>query len=341
MRTFAMRNYVLTLMAVLVFTVVPAAGQAKKAGWTPPSTPDGQPDLQGVWTNSTFTPLQRPKELAGKEFYTEAELALIQKEQRNRYHEDYEEGKGQAAANHTGIAGNPADDVHYDFAQYGLDRLQSTVAWNPRTSLIVGAEGTIPPLTPEARKRIADRQAQARGHEFDSAKNRPLESRCIARAAVGPPLLPTGYNSNLQIVQGKGYVAIEAEEIHDVRVIPLDGRPHIPNNIRQWYGDSVGHWEGNTLVIDTTNFTDQIPFAGAQNLHVVERITRTDADTIIYQFTVEDPGMWVKPWSGEIPIKKMAGQLYEYACHEANYPLENTLRGARVTEAEAAKKTAK
>jgi hypothetical protein len=230
--------------------------------------------------------------------------------------------------------------VHYDHAQFGLDWLQSRVAWNRRTSLIVGPEGTIPPLTPEARKRLAEIAAKEKGHEFDGPENRPLAARCIARPSAGPPLLPTRYNSNLQIVQGPGYVAIEVEEIHDVRIIPLDGRPHLPKNIHQWMGDSVGHWEGNTLVIDTTNFTDLNPFPGAQNLHVIERITRADEDTILYEFTVEDPGMWIKPWSGEVPIKKMSGQLYEYACHEANYGLANTLRGARVAEAEAAAKKA-
>jgi hypothetical protein len=321
-------------VAVLVFAVLPAAGQAAKGKWTQPRTPDGQPDLHGVWTNNTVTPLQRPKEFGSKEFYTEAELAEIERQQHDRLRRDYDEGQGQAPTNHSGIAGAPADDVHYDFAQFGLDRLQSTVAWNRRTSLIVGPEGTIPPLTPEARKKLAEREAKEKGHEFDSAAHRPLEARCIARAGVGPPLLPSGYNSNLQIVQGSGYVAIEAEEIHDVRIIPLDGRPHLPKNIRQWLGDSVGHWEGDTLVIDTTNFTDLTPFPGAQNLHVVERITRTEEDTILYQFTVEDPGMWIRPWSGEVLIKKMSGQLYEYACHEANYGLANTLRGARLAEAE-------
>jgi len=146
-------------------------------------------------------------------------------------------------------------------------------------------------------------------------------------------LLPSAYNSNLQIVQGAGYVAIETEMIHDVRIIPTDGRPHIPESIHQWYGDSVGHWEDNTLVIDTTNFSDQNPFPGAQNLHVTERFTRVDAETILYQFTVEDPGMWAAPWSGELPIDKISGHLYEYACHEANYGLINTLHGARVAEA--------
>jgi hypothetical protein len=231
--------------------------------------------------------------------------------------------------------------VHYDFAQFGLDRGQAKMVWNRRTSLITGPEGTMPPMTPEARKRIAEVAAKNKGHELDGPENRPLGARCLARANVGPPMLPSAYNSNLQIVQGAGSVAIDTEMIHDTRIIPTDGRPHISNGIRLWYGDSVGHWEGNTLVVDTTNFNDQNPFPGAQNLHVVERLTRVDPDTILYQFTVEDPGMWTKPWSGELPITKIQGQVYEYACHEANYPLANTLRGARVAEQEAAKKAAK
>jgi len=336
-------------MAALLLATVPAAGQttaaqkAKTAAavnrrWTPPRTPDGQPDLQGVWTNNSVTPLQRPKELAGKEYYTEAELAQLQQREHDRLALD--DVEGEPPANHSGVEGAPAENVHYDHAQFGLDWLQSKVAWNRRTSLIVGPEGTIPPLTPEARKRLAEIAAKEKGHEFDGPENRPLAARCIARPSAGPPLLPTRYNSNLQIVQGPGYVAIEAEEIHDVRIIPLDGRPHLPKNIHQWMGDSVGHWEGNTLVIDTTNFTDLNPFPGAQNLHVIERITRADEDTILYEFTVEDPGMWTKPWSGEVPIKKISGQLYEYACHEANYGLANTLHGARVAEAQAAAKEA-
>lgn len=306
--------------------------------WTPPRTADGQPDLQGVWTNNTVTPLERPKQLAAREFYTEDELRALAKQERERLEKI--ESEGQPPANHSGVEGAAADDVHYDFSQFGLDRGQSKLAWNRRTSIIVGPEGTIPPLTPEARARVAERRAKAKGHEFDGPENFSLGARCIARPNV-VPLLPTAYNSNLQIVQGAGYVAIEAEEIHDVRIIPTDGRPHIPKSIRQWYGDSVGHWEGNTLVIDTTNFTDLSPFPGAQNLHMVERLTRADAETILYQFTVEDSGMWTKSWSGELPITKIDGQLYEYACHEANYPLANTLRGARVAEAEAAKKSAK
>ena len=345
-----MRNLVLASVSVLVLTIVPAAGQATttapkantasavKGTWNPPRTSDGQPDLQGVWTNNSVTPLQRPKELAGKEYYTEAELADVQRRQRARLALDDQEG--EPPANHSGIAGAPAETVHYDHAQFGLDWLQTRVAWNRRTSLIVGPEGTIPPFTPGARDRLATIAASEKGHELDGPENRPLGARCLARENVGPPLLPTRYNSNLRIVQGPGYVAIETEEIHDVRIIPTDARRHISQSIRQWMGDSVGHWEGDTLVVDTTNFTDLTPFRGAQNLHVIERIRRADEDTILYQFTVEDPGMWTKPWSGEVPIKKINGQLYEYACHEANYGLENTLRGARVGEAETAVKNA-
>jgi hypothetical protein len=228
--------------------------------------------------------------------------------------------------------------VHYDFSQFGLDRAQANLAWNLRTSIIIGPEGVIPPLTPEARKRRAERRARVKGHEFDSAASLSLSARCIARPNVGPPLLPAAYNSNLQIVQSPGYVVIESEMIHDARIIPTDGRPHLDKNIEQWMGDSVGHWEGNTLVVDTTNFTDLNPYADAQNLHVVERLTRVDADTVLYQFTVDDPGMWTKPWSGELPMTRLHGQIYEYACHEANYGLANTLSGARAAEAEAAKK---
>jgi hypothetical protein len=318
---------------VLRVAPVPATGKAAPIApvksYTPPKTADGQPDLSGVWTNNTVTPLERPKGLGAKEFYTQEELVAVQKKEQQRLATNEEDGRPTEAGT--------AADVHYDFSQFGLDRAQSQLSWNLRTSLIVGPEGRIPPMTPEARQRRAAAAAKQKGHELDGPENRPLGARCLARANVGPPLLPTAYNSNLQIVQGAGYVAIEAEEIHDVRIIPLDGRPHLPNNIRQWYGDSRGHWEGNTLVVDTTNFTDQNPFEGAQNLHVTERITRVDAETILYQFTVEDPGMWTQPWSGELPISKISGHLYEYACHEANYGLMNTLRGARV--AEAAKKS--
>jgi hypothetical protein len=338
-RTLRLAAAFAATVAVLLLAQSPVFGQAAAPtatapsggkAWTPPHTPDGQPDLQGVWTNNTLTPLTRPKRLAGKEFYTEAELTDLVQKERARVSRNQEEGPPTEPGT--------ADDVHYDFSQFGLDRGQNKLAWNRRTSIIVGPEGTIPPLTPEARKRVAERAAKAEGHDFDGPENQPLGARCLARPNVGPPLLPSAYNSNLQIVQGPGYVAIETEMIHNVRIIPTDRRPHLAKNILQWMGDSVGHWEGNTLVVDTTNFTDLSPFEDAQNVHVVERLTRVDADTILYQFTVEDPGMWTKPWSGELPITRIDGQIYEYACHEANYGLANTLSGARKAEEEAAKK---
>lgn len=321
-----------TLALVISTTVSLGQAPVVKKSWTAPRTADGKPDLQGVWTNNTVTPLERPKNLGAKEFYTESELAAAVEKERKRLGQAEEEGRGTEAGT--------ADDVHYDFSQFGLDRAQANLAWNLRTSIITGPEGVIPPLTPEAQQRRAKRRARIKGHEFDSAASLSLSARCIARPNVGPPLLPAAYNSNLQIVQAPGYVVIESEMIHDARIIPTDGRPHLDKNIKQWMGDSVGHWEGNTLVVDTTNFTDQNPYVDAENLHVVERLTRTDANTIRYQFTVEDPGMWTKPWSGELPMTRLQGQIYEYACHEANYGLANTLSGARAAEAEAAKKAA-
>jgi hypothetical protein len=196
-------------------------------------------------------------------------------------------------------------------------------------------------LTEQARKRAAERaEARKRVGPFDGPETRPLGERCIFMTE-GPPMLPEAYNSNMQIQQGPGYVAILQEEIHDVRIIPLDGRPHVGPKIREYMGDSRGHWEGETLVVDTTNFTDRTNFRGSsENLHVIERFRRVDEETILYQFTVEDPSTWDRPWTAELPITKIQGPLYEFACHEGNYGMANTLRGAREAEkaaAEAAK----
>jgi hypothetical protein len=300
------------------------APAAKVKTWTPPRTLDGQPDLQGTWTNAVNTPLERPKELGAKEFYTEQEFAELSK-------------KG-----YLGDRGGP-QEVHYNFGQYGMDALQSKFAQNLRTSLVVGPEGRIPAMTPEAVKRNADRAAANKGHEFDGPENRGLTERCLLYGALeGPPMLPAMYNNNMEIVQEPGYVAILNEMYHDVRVIPVDGRSHLPQNIRQWRGDSIGRWEGNTLVVDTTNFTNQTPFHGSsENLHVVERFTRTSAETILYEFTVDDPHTWVKPWSAQLVMGPSNGQIYEFACHEGNYGLRNNLSGARAEEKRAAEAAAK
>ena len=328
------------LIAVVLLATLPAAGQTPSAAaranrtttakaYTPARTPDGQPDLQGFWTNSTYTPLERPKDVT-KEFYTKEEAAEIVKRAAERESEQTEPGT---------IA-----DVHYDFTQFGLDRNQSKFAENLRTSLIVDPpNGRIPPLTAEGQKRTAERaEAAKRVGRWDSAQSNDLDDRCLIMAGAGPPMLNTGYNSNYQIVQAPGYVMILVEMIHDVRIIPLDGRPHVSQNIRQWMGDARGHWEGDTLVVETTNFNGKNPLRGSsENMRVMERFTRVDADTILYKFTVEDESTWTRTWSAELPMKKTVGPLFEHACHEGNYGLYNTLVGARLEEKRAAEEAAK
>jgi hypothetical protein len=310
----------------------PATPVAANKAWTPARMADGHPDLQGYWTNSTETPLERPKGLGAKEFYTDAELADLKKKDQDRVALNKEEGRPTEP-------GTTAD-VHYDYTQYGLDRGQAKLTWNRRTSLIVGEQGTLPPMLPEARKRNADIAAKNRGH-LDGPEDLSLSSRCIVVNQESVPLLSGGYNNNLEIVQGDGVVAIMSEMNHSVRVVPIDGRPHPPADIRQFRGDSIGHWEGDTLVVDSTNFTARNPFQGSgDKLHVVERFTRVDADTVLYRFTVEDPQTWDQPWTAETAWSKVDGPIFEYACHEGNYSLRNTLQGARVAEKEAAEKKA-
>jgi hypothetical protein len=319
------------VIAAGLLAPLPAVGQtstpkakgptAAAKTWTPPRTPDGQPDLQGMWTNATYTPLQRPENLGTKAFYTDEELAAIEKRRLAQAAQPTEPGT--------------AADVHYDFDQYGLDRSQGVVVPNNRTSLIVDPpDGRIPPVTPEGQKRAAAR-AEARrqmGGAFDGPENRGLPERCILWNA-GPPILPIGYNSDYQIVQNKDFVMILTEMIHDVRIVPLDGRPALPAGLRQLMGSSRGHWEGNTLVVETTNFTDRNPFQGSsENMRVTERFTRVAPDMLKYEFTVSDPATWAVPWSAEIPMKTIAGPIFEYACHEGNYGLRNNLAGARAEE---------
>jgi len=342
---FALTAAALTASAMLC-AQTPASGQTAPAAtqaarttvstnkaWTPPRTPGGAPDLQGIWTNNTLTPLERPKELGAKEFYTEAELEDLIKKDRNRVALNLEEGRPTEPGTNA--------DVHYDYTQFGTDRGQAKLSWNRRTSLIVGERGTLPPMLPAARQRNADIAAKTRGHELDGPEDLSLSSRCIVDAQESVPMLSGGYNNNLQIVQGAGSVAILNEMNHSVRVVAMDGRPHLPADVHQFRGDSIGHWEGNTLVVDSTNFTDRNPFHGSgDKLHVVERFTRVDADTILYQFTVEDPETWDQPWTAETAWSKVDGPILEYACHEGNYSMRNTLLGARVAEQEAAEKKA-
>jgi hypothetical protein len=299
-------------------TAQPAAAAAGNAGWAVPRTPDGQPDLQGVWDYRTATPLERPAQFAGKEFLTDQEIA------------DYER---RAAARDDG---RPPDDARSDpsvHPPWWLDYGRSVVATR-RSSLVVDPpDGRIPAPTADAQKRAAERRASTRARgPADSPEDRSLWERCITRG-LPEGMLPAGYNNNVQFVQTPGYVVITSEMIHDARIVPIDGRGHSPSAIRSWLGDSRGRWDGNTLVVETTNFSPKTNFRGAsENLRLIERFTRIDRDTIEYRFTVDDPGTWTRPWTVTFPLVRSDGPIYEYACHEANYGLGNILKNARATE---------
>ena len=326
-------------MRVAVFVVLLApmylAGQAlpvvaKPAttvskSWMTSKTPDGQPDLQGVWTNSTLTPLERPAEFAGKEFLTEQEASDYVKRTLQQVSSDRRDGGAQV-------------DVNRSYNEFWRDRGNGLVA-DRRSSLIVDPpDGRVPALTPAALKRVEERQAWMREHATDGPEGRSLAERCMSWTTAGPPMLPGPYNNDLQIVQGPGYVVILNEMIHDARLIPLDGRPHVSPEVRGWLGDSRGHWDGNTLVVDTTNFISEYSFRGSDsNVHLTERFTRVSPDVIQYEFTVDDPTAFTKPWTARIPLNKTAGPVYEYACHEGNYALADILAGARTAEKKASK----
>jgi hypothetical protein len=313
--------------AALLAAPATVAAQTITKSWTAPRTAEGHPDLQGIWSNASLTPFERPKELAGKEFFTEEEAAAFARRVLDQSNRDRR-------------GASPEEDVAGAYNELFFDR-GTKIASNLRTSIVVDpADGKTPPLTPEARQAAAAR-AGAQERRPEKPEDFGLPVRCIIWPTAGPPMVPGGYNNNYQIVQTRDYVAIDSEMIHDVRIIPLDGRPHLPSDIRQWMGDSVGHWEGDTLVVDTTNFTGKTHFRGSdRNLHVVERFTRTGADTILYRFTIDDATAFTKPWTGEIAMSKTPGPLYEYACHEGNYSLASMLAAARAEEqAEAGKRS--
>jgi hypothetical protein len=331
----------LFVVGVVAAAVCPSAQspspQPAAGSWTAPRTPDGHPDLQGIWTMHTFTPLVRPARYANQEFLTEQEAAELSALLT-------EDDVDPLAAGIFGLSDEErrkrvtqTDPTHYDNALWLTVPDFKPLSSN-RTSLIYDPpDGKIPPLTPAATERAAARRAAI---NFDSHENRPLSERCIMLANEGPPMLPPAYNDVLQIIQTPDYVLVIREMETAPRLIPTDGRPHVSDNIRRWGGDSRGRWEGDTFVVDTTNFTHRTAFQGASaNLHVVERFTRVSADRIVYQFTVDDPDTWTRPWSAEIPMIAAKGPLFEYACHEGNYGMPDILRGARYTEKEAEKTT--
>jgi len=292
--------------------------------WVSPRTADGQPDLQGVWTNPTITPFERPVELANKSFWTEQEAAALEK---------------RAADNQVERPPKPGDPGSYNLAWTDAG---TKVVSTRQTSLVVAPPDGRVPLKPWAEQTRDYNIA----HISDSYVHLTTWDRCITRGMPGG-MFPAGYNNAYQIIQTPGYITIHYEMIHNTRIIPLDGRPHLPSSVRLWDGDARGRWEGDTLVVDTTNYNDKGMIATSaatgrirgvpqsESLHVVERFKRTSADTILYEATIEDEKAYMRPWKVSIPLTKETGDyaLYEYACHEGNQAMENILRGGRAKDA--------
>ena len=322
-----MKHRILSSVTTLVFFLAPMMMPAQTAKtWAVPRTPDGHPDFQGTWNTSTLTPLERPAEFADKPSLTvqearEYEARLLKEGNRDRRDGGVDADLGRA------------------YNEFWYDR-GAHIVQTRRTSLIIDPpDGKLPALTPEAQKRQTALAEYRRQHPGDGPEDYSLANRCILWASGGPPMMPGPYNNNYQIVQSPGTVTILVEMIHDARIISTDNRPHLPSTVRQWMGDSRGHWQGDTLVVETSNFTNKTAFRGAsENMHLIERFTRTDANTIMYEFTVTDPSSFTKPWTVQIPMKKSTEPVLEYACHEGNYAMEGMLGGLRAEEKAAAKK---
>src|SRR5262245_5420135 len=321
------------IVAVVVAVAVPVAGQSSAArpkvslSSAASRTPDGHPDLQGVWFFGTLTPLQRPDNLAGRTHLTDEEIAAVEK----------------AAASRS------------ENEPFGLFADRPKYAFDKRSSLIVDpADGKVPARTPAGEKRQAERDAARRAAE--NPEDLPVYERCILGFNAGPPIIPGGYNQNVQLVQTRDYLVIHTEMVHTARIVPLDGRPRLPTHLREWNGDSRGRWEGDALVVTTTNFKSTgtgtlmldgnrarpgIGWSPDENLTLIERFTLADSSTLIYEFTINDPTVWTKPWTVSLPMTRSDQNLYEYACHEGNYDMRGMLSAGRAVEkaADAAVKT--
>lgn len=306
-----------------------AAAAVKKAKL--PRTVDGQPDLQGVWNYATVTPLERPDALRGKDVFSEDEAEEYARQEADKADHDK----------------NPPADIVGNYNEFWYDADKKVVGTR-RTSLIVDPpDGRLPPQTEQAKQREAAITAARRGvgrHEptpggfVEDLGPGGLQVRCILGFNSGPPMTPAVYNQNVQIFQTRDYVVILNEMIHSARIVPMDGRPH--GKLPQWVGDSRGRWEGDTLVVETVNFKRETAFLNGRTtskLHLTERFTRVDPDTLLYQFTVNDPNVWTRPWTAEIAMSRNEERIYEYACHEGNHGLVGILGGARAKESSAAK----
>jgi hypothetical protein len=321
-RAVIARRAILTAVIVLAagMAVLGQANEGGTRGWTPPRTPDGQPDIQGMWNNidSFFTPYERPAELQGKEHLPQAELKTVL-DQLAKKRADASDAAG----------GTGAGPVHWYEYKEGHVELTTSLVVEPR-------DGRVPAMTPSAREKVAAIRARANeSHEYMETGD-----RCISRGILGD-MLPTNYNNGKQILQPPGYVVILSEMIHDARIIPVDGRPHLGPKIGQWLGDPRGRWEGNTLVVESTNFAGKAPVRRinlqTENLRMIERFTAVDPNTLRYEVRIEDPTVYTAPWTIAFPYKRdNEYRIFEYACHEGNYAVPHTLSGARAQERGAA-----
>ncbi len=315
----------LALLAIVALTPLAAAAQGKAP--TPRRTPDGKPNLEGIFSFSTITPLQRPDALAGKDTLTEEEAAAFEAAENTRLNRDlFDPIKGQPSA---GYAPRSEGGV-LSYNEFWYER-GNQLTKDKRTSLIVDPPNGRIPLTEAARRKNAETARRLSSGFADSHTDRSVADRCLLGFNAGPPMVPGAYNNNLQILQTPGQVVILNEMVHNARIIPTDGRPH--TTLRQWSGDSRGHWEGDTLVVETINFLRETSLQGSTaDTRLVERFTRVDDDTIKYEFTVSDPNSYSKPWSAMLPLLRIQGPIFEYACHEGNYSMTNILAGARAKD---------
>ena len=325
----------MTMCAVLT-GAAPAVGQTgsvDSAGWTVPRTPDGRPDLQGVWANNAATPLERPETLADRGELSDEEVAALEQHARELFN-----GATDAAFGDSVFEAALAESQGYTSSDTGTGNYNQFWLvdrdFDDRTSLIVDPpNGRVPPLTDAAQARTDAARAYRRDHPADTYTDRDSTDRCIT---WGVPRIGAGYNSYFQFVQTPDNLAILKELIHDVRIIPIDGQPHLDDRVRQWMGDPRAHWDGDTLVVETTNFSEQSDFRGsAENFHLVERFTRVAPDTLDWELTFTDPTHWTRPWTMLIALKKSDDPVFEFACHEGNHAMTGILGGHRAEEMEA------
>jgi hypothetical protein len=332
-RALASASATAILIALAWWAAAPASAQNRQL----PRTAWGKPDLSGIWDFRTITPLERPSALGDKEFLTEEEAAKAEQDviERNRRIDERPAERTTAG----GSVDTRADGTPGFYNNFWLDGGTKPVGTR-RTSLVVDPpNGRVPALTAAAQKRGEERRAYLKEHPADSYEDRSASDRCILGFNAGPPLTPGGYNQNMQVVQTTNHVAMITEMVHTARIVPLDGRPQLNARFKQWSGEARGRWEGDTLVIETTNFNEERRWRGATaNMKLIERLTLLDPDTLEYKYTVIDPDTWTSPWTASIPLRRATEPMYEYACHEGNHSMVGILSGQRAADREAAAK---